>query len=777
MTRAKALATGIAIVALAVGAVAVVSGQTKWPSENPPRSLAAHAVQFPPYELRTLANGLQVVVVLHHEQPVVSMRMIVRAGRAADPRDKIGVAHLVAALLDQGTSKTPPQGAPETMSATELHDAIDFIGAEVNAGAGADLSFLNMLVMKDSFDTGLHLLSDMARHPAFDPAEIDRQRQQMLSTLEVSLDDPSYVANSVFDRLVYGFHPYGLPELGTPKTIASISRDDLVAFHDRHFAPNNALLAVVGDLTAGEAFDGVTRVLGDWQRREVPAQRFVAPPGPVKRVVVINKPDAVQTEVRVGQLGVKRNISDYMAVNLALRILGGEGANRLHQVLRTQHSLTYGAQAEMDTLKDSGDFEAETSTRTEATGEVVRLIIDEFWRIQRERVAEEELSNAKAYLAGSFPLTIETPNAIATQTLNVLFYGLPVVELQSFRERVNAVTVDDVGRVARVYLRPDRLSIVLVGNAPAFTPQLRRLGLGTIETVNMEDLDLTAANFKAAGGADETGGAGRAGGAGGPGADLIERALRPAVAAYQAQAATQGPQGPQGSQGRARGAQPDGDDARALLEKAIAAKGGFDTLRAVKSITAITRADADTPSGRVTAQTTTYLQYPNRVRVETKLPGETVVQVYDGSRAWVRDSRGTHDVPDRMARELDASFARDIISLLVGAREGRVRPRLLPDAREAGGQVRHALEFSTPSLEPTVLYIDPDTNLITSQTYVAGGPGQPLVEELFSDYKAVSGVQVAFTATVRQAGQAVAERRVDSIKFNVPLDSALFKRP
>ncbi len=267
------------------------------------------------------------------------------------------------------------------------------------------------------------------------------------------------------------------------------------------------------------------------------------------------------------------------------------------------------------------------------------------------------------------------------------------------------------------------------------------------------------------------GGAGGAGRAGGPGADLIERALRPAVSAYQAQTSTQG------SPGRAAGAQQDVDAARALLEKIIAAKGGFDTLRAVKSITAITRADADTPAGRVTAQTTTYLQYPNHVRVETKLPGETVVQVYDGSRAWVRDSRGTHDVPDRMARELDASFERDIISLLIGAREGRVHPRLLPDARDTDGKVRHALEFSTPSLEPTVLYIDPDTNLIASQTYVAGGPGQPLVEERFSDYKPVSGVQVAFTATVRQAGQAVAERHVDSIKFNAALDSALFRRP
>ena len=394
MTRRKS----ILLVALIALAVTAVSAQTKWPTEGPPGPLPAHPVQFPPYEVRTLPNGLQVVVVLHHEQPVVSMRLIVRAGSAFDPRDKIGLAHLTASLLDQGTAGTTP------MSATEMNDAIDFIGGQMAAGAGTDLSFVSVLVMKDSFDVGLRMLSDMTRYPALAPAEIDRQRQQMLSNLRVSFDDPDFVANAVFDRLVYGFHPYGLPELGTPQTIAAISRSDLVAFHDRNFAPNNAILAVVGDLSAQEAFDGVSRVFGDWAKRDVPAQTFIVPPDPARRVVVIDKPDAVQTEVRVGHLGVKRNTSDYMALNLALRILGGEGANRLHQVLRTERSLTYGAQAEMDTLKEAGDFEAETNTRTEATAEVVRLIIDEFWRIQRERVSGRELADAKAVHDRQLPL-------------------------------------------------------------------------------------------------------------------------------------------------------------------------------------------------------------------------------------------------------------------------------------------------------------------------------------------------------------------------------------
>src|SRR5258706_9144422 len=304
-----------------------------------------------------------------------------------------------------------------------------------------------------------------------------------------------------------------MPDNVPPEPLAAIPRDDLAPFHTSRFLPNNAILAVVGDVTADEAFTAAKKGFGDWQKRDLPKQTFIDPPDPTRRVIVVNKPDSVQTEVRVGHLGITRTHPDYMAVNLAIRILGGEGSNRLHQVLRTERSLTYGAQANMDTLKQTGDFEAETNTRSEATGEVLRLIVDEFWRLQRERVGERELDGAKAYLSGSFPLTIETPEAIAMQVVNALFYGLPLDELQSFRERVNAVTVDDIQRVAKAYLWPDRLSVVLVGNAKAFASQLGPVGFGAFETVELAELDLTSANFKR-GGARGDLGAGRAGGAG-----------------------------------------------------------------------------------------------------------------------------------------------------------------------------------------------------------------------------------------------------------------------
>lgn len=476
-----------AFLALCLCGSAAILAQQTWPAEFPPRPLPARDVTFPPYDLQTLPNGLQVVAVLHHEQPAVSMRLIVRAGSSLDANGKTGLAHLAASLLDQGTT---------TKSAQEMADAIDFIGGAMGAGAGADLTYINVVVMKDSFESGLRMLSDMARHPAFSPAEIDRQRQQILSGLQVSFEDPGYVANAVFDRLVYGFHPYGMPHMGTSETISKLTRDDLVAFHKAYFTPSNAILAIVGDVTAEEAFAEVGKVFGDWERRAVPATAPVDPPDATRRVIVVNKSDAVQTEVRVGHLGVQRKHDDYMALNLAVRILGGEGSNRLHQVLRTERGLTYGAQANLDTMKWTGDIEVETNTRSEATGEVLRLIVDEFSRLQRERVSERELAEAKAYMTGSFPLTIETPDAIAMQVLNVLFYDLPLDELQTFRERVNAVTVDDIRRVARLYLKPDRLSVVLVGNLAAFSSQLPAAGFERYETIELGSLDLTAADFR-----------------------------------------------------------------------------------------------------------------------------------------------------------------------------------------------------------------------------------------------------------------------------------------
>ncbi|MGC4080758.1 MAG: insulinase family protein [Vicinamibacterales bacterium] len=447
-------------------------------------------------------------------------------------------------------------------------------------------------------------------------------------------------------------------------------------------------------------------------------------------------------------------------------MLGGEGANRLHQVLRTERGLTYGAKAEMDTLLEAGDFEASTNTRSEATGEVLRLLVDEMWRLQRERVGDRELGGVQAYMTGSFPITIETPDAIATQVLNVLFYGLPVEQLQNYRERVNAVRPDDIERVARYYLRPDRLSIVLVGNAAAFLGQLKGLGFTNVEVVEMDNLDLMAADFRRPGAPARPAIVPTPTRRGGRGAAVTTPNMAPP--AYVAP----------GNQAVSRSSPIDAS-VRDVLDHVIAAKGGLERLESVRNFTVTTRARALGPNApQDPADTVTYIEYPDRVRVESKIRGTDVVQVFDGTRGWIKDPNGTHDVPERMLTDFRNGLRRDTISVLLAALDGRIRVRRLPDTRDDEGIARQALEFSGPDLEPMVMYIDASTGLVLRQTYVAGGMGKPLVEEIVSDYRAVDGVQINFAAKVRVGGELALERTVTEIRIGTtPLDPSLFKRP
>jgi zinc protease len=476
-----AVALGVLVLgAPAVGAQAAAQA-SGWPVMKMPAPLPAHSVPFPPYQIKTLANGLQVLVVLHHEQPSVSFRLLVRAGAAQEPAGKPGVASFVATLLNQGTA---------TKSSEQIADAIDEAGGVLATGSDNELAYVNGAVLKDRTDLALGLAAEIAEHPAFAAAEIDRQRRQALSSLEVSADDPSYLATAVFDRIVFGMHPYGRPNEGTPASITKLTRDDLVNFHRTWFAPNNALLAIVGDLTSDQAFAAAEKAFGSWPRKDVPVPAIVEPPTPARHLVIVDRPGSAQTEIRVGHLSIARTNPDYLPFDLAVHVLGGEGANRLFGVLRTERGLTYGAEAELHAYRMTGELVADTNTRSPQTVEVLRLIVEEIARLKNEAVDPRELHGAQDYISGSFPLTVETPSSIALLVLNQLFYGLDLKELDTFRERVDHVSVADLQRVAGLYLKPDELTIVLVGDASAFIDQLKALGFGEADRIPLADLDL-----------------------------------------------------------------------------------------------------------------------------------------------------------------------------------------------------------------------------------------------------------------------------------------------
>lgn len=469
-----------AFVMLAVLGGNVASAQN-WPESTPPGPLAARPVKFPAYELKTLANGLQVLVVPHHEQPSVSFRLLVRAGAVQEPEDRPGVASFVASLLNQGTT---------TKSAKEIATLIDSAGGLLGVGSGNELTYVQSAVVKDRADEALALMADVVQRPAFSPEEIALQRKQMLSSLQVGYDDPDYLAGAVFERLVFGLHPYGRPNEGTPESIERITQADLQAFHRAWFVPNNSLLAVVGDLTSAEAFAVAERAFGGWARRAVPTISTIEPPAPARKVVIIDRPGSAQTEIRVGHIAIPRIHSDLVPFDMAIRILGGEGANRLFGVLRSERGLTYGASADLNTFRSSGVVVAETDTRSSATGESLRLMVDEFRRLQRETVHPAELRGVQDFLAGNFPLSIETSSAIAEQVLSRLFYGQSLAEIETFLADVGKVTPADIQRTARQLLKPDLLSIVLVGDAATFVDQLRGMGFSEYERIPVSQLDL-----------------------------------------------------------------------------------------------------------------------------------------------------------------------------------------------------------------------------------------------------------------------------------------------
>jgi hypothetical protein len=481
-------------------------------------------------------------------------------------------------------------------------------------------------------------------------------------------------------------------------------------------------------------------------------------------MVVIDRPGAVQTEIRVGNVGLPRRHKDYLALDLAINILGGEGGNRLHRVLRSDRGLTYGASADVNALKDSGNIVADTDTRSEVTGEALRLIVEEFGRLQRQRVQDGELADAQAYLTGSFPLTIETPSAIALQVLNAVFYGLDLNDLQTYRERVNAITPDDIQRVAREYLRPDRLSIVLVGDASVFAKQLAGVGFDQFEKIALADLDLGSADLKRHG--PPTNRFQPAG------FKMSSPASQPAVAAGEQKASPGASATSEQRQG-----------VREVIARAVQAKGGLDKLRSIQTIkvTATTTAGGD--AGSVRFDTTSYIRYPGSFRVDAKMASGPVLGACDADECWVKDERGLRSADKHEADRMRSTVQRDVVGLLLALADGKVPATRLPDVVEQGRGLT-ALGVGGGAMQAVVLLLDPATDLVFAQRYEArrydapaGAAGREMVEEQFSDYRSVDGLQVAFAAVVHAAGQPVLTRRVRTFELNVPLAADLFTRP
>lgn len=448
--------------------------------EEPPTPQPLGRVDFPAYEKRVLPNGLTVYALEYHEQPVVALRLLIGAGAENDPPNLPGVAAFTADLLNQGT---------RTRTATQIAESIERVGGTVQASADMEGTSLSAAVLTDNAGLAFELMNDMLMNPAFAQDELGRSQQQSLSGLTAQMEDPDFIADAVFSREIYGMHPYGHLESGTVTSIPRIKREDLIKFHQTYYAPNISALAIVGDLKTGDAFKLAEQWFGSWQKKDVP--RRTDPELPKfqgRRIVVIDKPDAVQTEIRVGQTSVRRKDPDYFNLLMASYILGGSAGGRLNRTLRVERGLTYGAYATIVPKRGPGSFYSTTDTRTEKTTEALKLVFDEIEKLRTSDVPPQDLQDAKSFIIGSFPLNIEVPGDLATRLVTVFLYDLGDDYLRTYRDRLAAVSEADVQRSAKEKVSAGNIAAVLVGNAAQFKTGLEPLG--KVEVIPIDKLDL-----------------------------------------------------------------------------------------------------------------------------------------------------------------------------------------------------------------------------------------------------------------------------------------------
>ncbi len=405
---------------------------------------------------KILPNGLTVLHSEKHNLPIVMITMIVKAGLLDEPKEKAGLAHLTAELLDEGT---------KSRKSAEISEEIEFIGAGLGASAGGDYTTITLSVLKKDIENGFEIFSDIILNPVFPQEELNRKRELIKGSLKQMEEDPSFLAERSFNKEVFGEHPYGRLVEGSTETLSEITREDLLRFHSKYFIPNNAMLSVVGDLTPAELNSLIEKYLDPWKIAELP-ERKIHPMNEekTKKAVKINR-DVTQATIIIGHLGISRDNPDYYAVSVMNYILGSGGfSSRLMQKIRDELGLAYDVRSFFTTSKEKGLFQAEVQTKNESANTATEEILKQIEKIREEKVSDEELSGAKDYLTGSFPRRLDTSRKIADFLATVEFYNLGLDYAEKYVSFINAVTKEDVQRVAGKYLDAENFVLIVVAN-------------------------------------------------------------------------------------------------------------------------------------------------------------------------------------------------------------------------------------------------------------------------------------------------------------------------
>jgi len=461
----------LVLVAAATGLQSVAGAQavdrSRAPTLGPPPK-----VSLPPIVTRELPNGLKLMIVEQHELPVADFVLVVGSGGTVDPSGKPGVANLTSTMLVEGTT---------TRSSLEIADQIAYLGIGLGTNSNWDASTVSLHTTIAQLDSALALFADVILKPSFPTSEFERIRKNRLTELIQLKDRPTAIANQAYASILYGAsHPYGQALIGTEASITGMATSDLVSYYKTHFFPNNSTLIIVGDVSPAQIEKKIAAIFGGWQRGTVPSYALTnAPKSAGTTVYLIDKPGAAQSSFRIGSIGVPRSTKDYFALTVMNTILGGSFTSRLNQNLRETRGYTYGARSGFDMRRAAGPFTASAEIVAAKTDSGLIEFMKELNAI-RSAVPPDELLKAKRYLQLGLPADFETTQQIATVLVPVALYNLPLDYYNNYVQNVEAITQAEVQRVAREYINPSSLAIVIVGDRKSIETGLKAVGTGPI---------------------------------------------------------------------------------------------------------------------------------------------------------------------------------------------------------------------------------------------------------------------------------------------------------
>jgi len=470
------------VLAIALAISVSIAAQQAPDRSHPPQPGPAPTLHLPAIQKQTLSNGLPVWIVEMHKVPVAQINFVVLSGTTDDPAGKYGAASMTAAMLEEGAG---------SRTSLEIADAVDFLGADLTTGSGVDSSGVRLHVPVARLADALPIMGDVIERPTFPNDELERLRQQRLTSILQGRDDPPTIAAVTFSRVLYGReHRYGTMQMGTASTIKAMATADLKSFYSAAFRPDNAVLLAVGDVNPQTLVPQLEKTFGPWKptgARHAPASLpEMAQHGP-RTIYLVDKPGAAQSQIRIGWIGVPRSTPDYFPIQVMNTILGGSFSSRLNMNLREQHGYTYGASSVFDYRLSAGPFGAAAGVQTDKTADALKEFFNELTGI-RKPVPAEELARAKNYVALRYPGAFETTGDMSRRLEDAIVYHLPEDYFAKYVQNIQAVTAADVQRVADKYIQPDRFAVVVVGDRQKIEAPIKALNLGPIKIVTVDEV-------------------------------------------------------------------------------------------------------------------------------------------------------------------------------------------------------------------------------------------------------------------------------------------------